>query len=62
MQFSNGVVEELNNKAKPAAKKACGLNPFRILEFAMYHILCDLSEPNFIHKFFLRGKNDRTQI
>ena len=51
-QFSSGVVEGLNNKAKLTTKKAYGFKNFHMLEIALYHTLGDLPEPDFTHKFF----------
>jgi transposase len=51
-QFSSGVVEGLNNKAKLTTKKAYGYKSFRTLEVALYHTLGDLPEPKSTHSFF----------
>ena len=51
-QFSSGVVEGLNGKAKLTTRKAYGFKTFRMLEVALYHTLGDLPEPDFTHKFF----------
>ena len=51
-QFSSGVVEGLNNKAKLTTKKAYGFKTFRMLEIALYHTLGELPEPESTHKFF----------
>ena len=51
-EFSSGVVEELNNKAKVTTKKAYGFRTFRSLEIALYHTLGNLPEPEVTHRFF----------
>ncbi len=38
-QFSSGVVEGLNNKAKVTMRRSYGFRTFRILELALYHSL-----------------------
>jgi len=37
-EFSSGVVEGLNNKAKLTMRKSYGFRTFRILELALYGI------------------------
>lgn len=51
-QFSAGVVEGLNNKAKLTTKKAYGYKSFKVLELALYHTLGNLPEPKLTHRFF----------
>lgn len=51
-QFSSGVVEGLNNKAKVTMRKSYGFRTFRILELALYHSLGKLPEPQLTHEFF----------
>jgi len=51
-QFSSGVVEGLNNKAKVTMRKSYGFRTFRITELALYHSLGKLPEPNLTHEFF----------
>ena len=51
-QFSSGVVEGLNNKAKVTMRKSYGFRTFRILELALYHSLGKLPEPKLTHEFF----------
>jgi transposase len=51
-EFSSGVVEGLNNKAKLSTKMAYGFRTFKAMEIALYHRLGDLPEPEFTHKFF----------
>ena len=36
-EFSSGVVEGLNNKAKVTMRRSYGFRTFRILELALYH-------------------------
>ena len=51
-QFSSGVIEGLNNKAKVTLRKAYGYRTFRIAELSMYHVLGRLPEPKLAHRFF----------
>ena len=51
-QFSSGVIEGLNNKAKVTMRKSYGFRTFRILELALYHSLGKLPEPELTHEFF----------
>jgi transposase len=51
-EFSSGVVEGLNNKAKVAMRKAYGYRTFRVLELSLYHTLGKLPEPPLTHRFF----------
>mgnify|MGYP005858501973 CR=1 FL=1 len=51
-QFSSGVVEGLNNKAKLTTKRAYGFSSLETLEIALYHTLGDLPEPELAHRFF----------
>ena len=51
-QFSSGVVEGLNNKAKVTMRKSYGFRTFRCLELALYHSLGKLPEPECAHEFF----------
>ena len=48
-QFSSGVVEGLNNKAKITMRKAYGFRTFRATEIALYHALGKLPEPDVDH-------------
>lgn len=50
-QFSSGVVEGLNNKAKVTMRKAYGFRTFRATEIALYHVLGKLPEPQLTHRF-----------
>lgn len=51
-QFSSGVIEGLNNKAKVTLRKAYGYRTFRIAELSLYHVLGRLPEPRLAHRFF----------
>ena len=51
-EFSSGIVEGLNAKAKLATRKAYGFKRFKTLELALYHNLGALPEPAEAHKFF----------
>jgi transposase len=51
-QFSSGIVEGLNNKAKVTMRKAYGYRTFRIAELSLYHVLGKLPEPKLAHRFF----------
>jgi transposase len=51
-QFSSGVVEGMNNKAKLTMRRSYGFRTFRILELALYHSLGKLPEPELTHEFF----------
>ena len=51
-QFSSGVVEGLNNKARVTMRKSYGFRTFRITELALYHALGKLPEPELTHEFF----------
>jgi len=51
-QFSSGVIEGLNNKAKVTLRKAYGYRPFRIAELSLYRVLGRLPEPKLAHRFF----------
>ena len=51
-EFSSGVIEGLNNKAKVTMRKSYGFRTFRCLELALYHSLGKLPEPESTHEFF----------
>ena len=51
-QFSSGVIEGLNNKAKVTMRRSYGFRTFRVLELALYHALGKLPEPELTHEFF----------
>ena len=50
-QFSSGVVEGFNGKARVITKRAYGFRTCRALEVALYHALGDLPEPKLTHRF-----------
>jgi len=47
-EFSSGVIEGLNNKAKVAMRRSYGFRTFRILELALYHSLGKLPHPRIL--------------
>jgi transposase len=51
-QFSSGVIEGLNNKAKVTMRKAYGYRSFRIAELSLFHVLGKLPEPKLTHDFY----------
>ena len=51
-QFSSGVIEGLNNKAKVTMRRSYGFRTFHILELALHHSLGKLPEPELTHDFF----------
>ena len=51
-EFSSGVIEGLNNKAKVTMRKSYGFRTFEITELALYHSLGKLPEPKLTHRFF----------
>jgi transposase len=50
-QFSSGVVEGFNTKAKLTSRKSFGFRTFHGAETALYHTLGALPEPEFTHRF-----------
>lgn len=50
-EFSSGVVEGFNGKAKLIAKRAYGFRTFHAQEIALYHALGALPEPMLTHRF-----------
>lgn len=52
-QFSSGIIEGFNNKAKVTMRKAYGFRTFRATELALYHVLGKLPEPRRPHIFLL---------
>jgi transposase len=50
-QISAGIVEGFNNKAKLTMRKSYGFRTDNAIEFALYHSLGDLPEPEFTHEF-----------
>ena len=51
-QFSSGVIEGMNNKAKVTMRKAYGYRSFRIAELSLFHVLGKLPEPKLAHDFY----------
>jgi transposase len=51
-EFSSGVIEGLNNKAKVTMRKSYGFRTFGVTELALYHSLGKLPEPPLTHRFF----------
>jgi hypothetical protein len=51
-QFSSGIVEGFNNKAKLTTRKAYGFRTYHAAEIALYHALGALPVPETTHEFF----------
>ena len=51
-QFSSGIVEGFNTKAKLTTRKAYGFRTYRAAEVALYHALGALPVPKTTHVFF----------
>ncbi len=51
-QFSSGIVEGFNNKAKLTTRKAYGFRTYYAAEIALFHTLGALPVPETAHKFF----------
>ncbi len=51
-QFSTGIVEGFNNKAKLTTRKAYGFRTYHAAEIALYHALGALPTPKVTHEFF----------
>jgi len=51
-QFSSGIVEGFNNKAKLTTRKAYGFKTYHAAEIALYHVLDALPVPKTTHEFF----------
>ncbi|MFC1681856.1 ISL3 family transposase, partial [Pseudomonadota bacterium] len=51
-QFSSGIVEGFNNKAKLTTRKAYGFRTYHAAEIALYHTLGALPVPKTTHEFF----------
>lgn len=51
-QFSSGIVEGFNNKAKLTTRKAYGFRTYYAAEIALFHTLGALPVPVTTHKFF----------
>ncbi len=50
-QFSSGVVEGFNTKAKLTSRKSFGFRTYHGAEIALYHVLGALPEPESTHRF-----------
>jgi len=50
--LSSGVVEGFNNKVKLTTRKSYGFRTYEAIEFALYHNLGHLPEPEFTHRFW----------
>lgn len=51
-QFSSGIVEGFNNKAKLTTRKSYGFRTYHAAEIALYHALGALPVPETAHEFF----------
>jgi len=51
-EYSSGVVEGLNAKAKLTMRKSYGFSTYKIMQVSLYHTLGNLPEPKFTHSFF----------
>ena len=51
-EFSSGIIEGLNNKAKVTMRKAYGYRTFRIAELSLFHVLGKPPEPTLAHDFY----------
>ena len=50
--ISSGTVEGFNNKAKLAMRRSYGFRTAQGIEFALYHSLGALPDPEFTHRFW----------
>jgi len=50
-EYSGGVIEGLNNKAKLTLRKSYGFRTDQAREIALFHVLGKLPEPQFTHEF-----------
>lgn len=50
--FSNGIAEGFNNKAKLTIRKAYGFKQLRTVQVALYHQLGNLPMPKLTHTFY----------
>ena len=60
-QFSSGVVEGLNNKAKLTMRKSYGFRTFHVTETALYHALGKLPEPDVAAQILAAFRAARTR-
>jgi len=54
-EFSSGIVEGFNNKAKLTIRKSYGFRSDKLREIALYHTLGNLPVPEITHRFVWRG-------
>ncbi|MBM9515142.1 transposase [Desulfobulbus marinus] len=50
-EYSSGIVEGFNNKAKLTVRKSYGFRSDKLRETALYHTLGNLPVPEFTHRF-----------
>jgi len=50
-EFSSGIVEGFNNKAKLTIRKSYSFQRDNLREIALYHTLGKLPTPEFTHRF-----------
>ena len=50
-EFSSGIVEGFNNKAKLTIRKSYGFRSDKLREIALYHTLGNLLVPEITHRF-----------
>ncbi len=50
-QFSSGIVEGFNNKAKLTTRKAYGFKNYHTAQIALYHALGAIPAPKTTHEF-----------
>lgn len=50
-EYSSGIVEGFNNKAKLTVRKSYGFRSDKLREIALYHTLGNLPVPEFTHRF-----------
>jgi len=51
-QFSSGIIEGFNTKAKLTTRKSYGFRTYRAAELSLYHALGALPVPRTTHEFF----------
>jgi Transposase len=54
-EFSSGIVEGFNNKAKLTIRKSYGFRSNTLREIALYHVVGNLPVPEITHRFVWRG-------
>ena len=50
-EFSSGIVEGFNNKAKLTIRKSYGFRSDKLREIALYHTIGNLPVPEITHRF-----------